>query len=169
MKPNNQTQTDHLSRRTLLYAGSGVLASLSLAACSGGSGDPDDGDGDGNEAPDPNRPKESPLVTEQVEAGDLPPFDERLPVEADRLVIDTPEFGVYGGAYQGAVLGPGDQAWIERIMAFEPMLRPDPELVEIGLPGILKEVDISDDGTEFTLHLREGLRGLTVNRAPPMM
>ncbi len=156
MKPNTPTHSDRLSRRALLYGGSGILASMSLVACSGSSDDADDDGAD--QAPDPDRPKESPLVSEQVEDGELPPFDERLPVEADRLVIDTPEFGVYGGVYQGTVLGPGDDAWIERIVGFEPMLRPDPELVEIGLPGTLKGVDVSDDGTEFTLHLREGMR-----------
>lgn len=149
-----------LSRRTMLYAGGGALATVSLAACGGGGGTADpDADGDGAEAaPDPDRPKESPLLTEQVEAGDLPPLEERLPIESDRLVVETQEFGVYGGTYQGAALGQGDDPWLERIIAYEPMMRADHSLAEVGLPGTFKSVDINDDGTEFTMHMREGMR-----------
>ncbi len=143
-----------VSRRALLTLGGvGALSTLSLAACSSQSDEQSsqpEADGD--------RPRESPMLTEQVDAGDLPEFDERLPVESDRLVVQSPEPGSYGGTFSGVTLGPGDEAWVNGISAYEPMLRFSPDLSEHGLPGILTGIDLNDEGTVFTLHLREGLR-----------
>ncbi len=145
-----------VSRRLALGGGFAGIAALSLASCSGGS--QDDDDGAGREEPDPDRPLESPMLTELVESGDLPPLEERLPVEADRLVVEPQEFGQYGHTYQGAVGGEGDGGWILRIVGFEPMLRPSVDGEEVGLPGTLTAIEPNDDGTELTLHLREGMR-----------
>ena len=98
------------------------------------------------------------MLTEMVEEGELPPLEERLPVEEDRLVVDVPEYGVYGGTYQGAVLGQGDEPWLDRIVAFEPALRPDLDLVEWGLPGAVKAVEADEEGIEYTIRMREGMR-----------
>lgn len=146
-----------VSRRSLLFTGgAGALATLSLAACGGD----DASDAENGEAatPNPDRPLEAPMLTEQVEAGDLPPLEERLPVDEDQLVVETPEFGDFGGTYSGAVTSPNDNAWMRRLIAFEPTLRPSPDLTEAGLPGTLKEVQANENGTEYTLYLREGLR-----------
>ncbi|UFU05871.1 ABC transporter substrate-binding protein [Ruania halotolerans] len=156
MQHTNVGQAPRISRRQLLQAGGGTaaLVTLSLAAC--------DADGEGTspdgEAVDPNRPLEAPELTERVEAGDLPPLEERLPVEADRLVVESAALGVYGGVYHGAVADQGDSPWLERVIAHEPLLRYDPNLDEFGLPGALKEVTVNDTATEFTLHLREGMK-----------
>ncbi|NEE01364.1 ABC transporter substrate-binding protein [Phytoactinopolyspora halotolerans] len=151
------------TRRDMLRAGGGsaLLLTMSLAGCAG-SGDSDsesdaDDDGNGAQEPDPDRPLESPMLTEQVEAGELPPLEERLPVEADRLVVEAPELGTYGGTYHGAVLGQGDDPWLERMIAYEPMLRADAQLEEIG-PGTFKDIERNEDATEFTIHMRQGMR-----------
>ncbi len=156
VRGSRATTSPGLSRRALLLGGGGgaALVTMSLAACSGDAAD----DADERTTPDADRPKEAPMLTEMVEAGDLPPLDERLPVEGERLELDTPEFGVYGGTYNGVVRGPGDEVWVERLTGYEPMLRPTPDLSEIGLPGILKDIEMNDDGTEYTLHMRQGLR-----------
>ena len=48
--------------------------------------------------------KESPLLHELVEKGELPPIEERLPKEP--AVVEVDEIGVYGGTYAGAAFGP---------------------------------------------------------------
>lgn len=149
---NHENREGLLTRRdTLRLAGGGaLLATLSLAGCTSDD-DPDDG-------LDPNRPKESPVLKQRVDAGTLPPLAERLPVEADRLVVDGPDgLGVFGGTYKGAVLGQGDVPWIERMIAYEPMMRIDAQLEQI-VPGIFKKIDVSADGKEFTIHMRQGMR-----------
>lgn len=147
-----------LSRRVALQTGGvGAFAALSLSACTGGD-ESTNTDGGAYSTPDPDRPSEAPMLTEQVEAGELPPLEERLPVESDQMIVEAPEFGNYGGTYSGAVANQSDNAWMRRIIAFEPMLRPSPDLTDMGLPGTLKEVDVSEDGSQYTLHLREGLR-----------
>jgi peptide/nickel transport system substrate-binding protein len=153
------TQNQLWTRRQALRAGGGgaLLVTLSLAGCTGT--DSDDPPTDETEEPvDPNRPLESPMLTELVDAGELPPLEERLPVDADRLVVDGPDgLGVYGGTYKGAVLGQDDAPWLERMMGYEPMLRVDPQLEEIG-PGLVKDIEVNDDATEFTIHMRHGMR-----------
>ena len=47
----------------------------------------------------PSRYGESPLLRERVEAGELPPVEQRLPNEP--MVVDTPEIGEYGGTMGG--------------------------------------------------------------------
>ncbi|NED94271.1 ABC transporter substrate-binding protein [Phytoactinopolyspora alkaliphila] len=154
-----ESRTKTWTRREMLRLGGGgtVLLTMSLAGCSASGGTAEDPPDD--DAPvDPDRPLESPMLTEQVEAGELPPLEERLPIEADRLVVDGPDsLGVFGGTYNGAVLGQGDDPWLERMIGYEPMLRVDPQLEEI-IPGIFKDIEVSDDGTEFTIHMRQGMR-----------
>lgn len=152
------TDPQRLTRRTMLtgLAGGAGLVAVSLAGCS--SGGPAGGEGE-HSTPDPDRPHESPMLTEQVEAGELPPLEERLPVAEDRLVVDAPAFGIYGGTYQGAIAGAEDHPWLSRTIGFEPMLRPSLDLAEDGHPGTLKSIEFDeDDGTVYTLHLREGMR-----------
>ncbi|WP_159621737.1 ABC transporter substrate-binding protein [Ruania rhizosphaerae] len=158
MKRSSRNTATEISRRHLLQAGGGAaaLATLSLTACdpAEGTGETDGGQG----APDPNRPLEAPELTERVDAGDLPPLEERLPVESDRLVVATAALGVYGGVYHGAVADQGDSPWLERMLAYEPLLRYDPNLDEFAQPGTLREITVNDDATVFTLHLRDGMK-----------
>ena len=46
-----------------------------------------------------SRYQESPMLRERVEAGELPPVEERLPDEP--LVVEVPEVGEYGGSLGG--------------------------------------------------------------------
>ena len=154
--PTSQPVSNRISRRQLIAGSGGIIgfATLSLTGCS------PDGGGESeapNSTPDPNRPLESPLLTEQVEAGDLPPMDERMPVPEDRLVVPTPEYGTYGGEFAGVILDQ-DRGWLDRFIHYEPTMRASQQLDEFGLPGTFKAVDINEEGTEFTLHLREGMR-----------
>lgn len=153
--PTSQPVSNRISRRQLIAGSGGIIgfATLSLTGCS-----PDGGESDApNSTPDPNRPLESPLLTERVEAGDLPPMDERMPVPEDRLIVPTPEYGTYGGEFAGVILDQ-DRGWLDRFIHYEPTMRASQQLDEFGLPGTFKAVDVNEEGTEFTLHLREGMR-----------
>ena len=66
-----------------------VAALLGAGACGGG-------DAAQNQT---SRYQESPMLRERVEAGELPPVEERLPDEP--LVVDVPEVGEYGGTMGG--------------------------------------------------------------------
>src|SRR5690606_37056256 len=49
------------------------------------------------------------MLAELVEAGDLPPLEERLPAREELLVIQpVHEIGKYGGTWRRGFTGPGD-------------------------------------------------------------
>ncbi|MFC0008536.1 ABC transporter substrate-binding protein [Devosia nitrariae] len=101
--------------------------------------------------------QESPMLTEQVEAGTLPPVDERLP--ANPTVIEAVEVGQYGGTWQRAYKGPGDR-WgptklmEERVLKWAPGEDGGLELV----PGYIETYSVNETSTEFTFTLLEGLK-----------
>src|SRR5690625_6875033 len=87
-----------LSRRTLLlYSGGGVaLGALTLAGCSDDEApNPFDDAGGGSDV------LESPMLTEKVDAGDLPPLEKERP--ADRMLVKP---GGGGGTFAGSCTPP---------------------------------------------------------------
>ena len=98
--------------------------------------------------------KEAPMLAELVKAGKLPPVDERLP--KNPLVMKGYEgIGNYGGTWRRGFRGVSD-AWgptkcVDRAWAwFDKDLNLFPRMVE--------SYSVSDDGTVWTLKLREGLK-----------
>ncbi|HIY25019.1 MAG TPA: hypothetical protein H9837_12090, partial [Candidatus Brachybacterium merdigallinarum] len=86
----------HLTRRSLLGIGGAGAAGLILASCSGGGGGGAGEDFQGDDL------MEAPQLTEMVDAGELPPLEERLPTNP--LVVENVEGpGQYGGTWR--VLG----------------------------------------------------------------
>lgn len=99
---------------------------------------------------------ESPMLAARVAAGELPPVDERLPVNPD-VVTPAETVGTYGGTLQLLADIPsawGDPANIIRGFLIERDRRTGDELQ----PGLAESWQLSDDGKEFTLTLREGLK-----------
>lgn len=132
-----------------------AAALLLAAACT--SGDSDE-PSDGNDAESPSGPAghEAPMLAELVEAGDLPPLEERLP--GTPLVVEPVErVGSYGGTWRTAMLGAADTPWFARTVAYEQLMRWDPTFTE-PIPNIAESVDVNTDATEFTFHLREGTK-----------
>jgi peptide/nickel transport system substrate-binding protein len=99
---------------------------------------------------------EAPQLAERVTAGNLPPVEERLPVNP--LVVQPVEqVGDYGGTWRNGMVGSNDGAILQRTIAYEYLLRWDPEWTE-AIPNIAESFEASDDATTFTFHLREGMK-----------
>jgi peptide/nickel transport system substrate-binding protein len=100
--------------------------------------------------------QEAPMLAERVANGDLPPVAERLP--ENPLVVEPVErIGQYGGTWRTVLLGGTDGNHIRRTIGYEGLLRWNPEWDEI-IPNVAESFEASDDATEFTFHLRRGVR-----------
>jgi peptide/nickel transport system substrate-binding protein len=101
---------------------------------------------------------ESPMLADLVASGDLPPVEERLPVADDIMVVEPVDtIGQYGGTWERAFLGVKDFHALGRLI-YDAVLRwPRDPADPIG-PGLAKEWEWSEDGTELTLYFREGLK-----------
>ncbi|WP_421723233.1 ABC transporter substrate-binding protein [Bauldia sp.] len=98
---------------------------------------------------------ESPMLTERVSAGDLPPVGERLP--SNPQVLSPAEIGTYGGTWRSALKGTFDNGWIRRTVGYDPLMRYDFDWAKV-VPNVAESVEVNDDATVFTFKLREGHR-----------
>ena len=100
--------------------------------------------------------EEAPMLKEMVEAGTLPPLEERLPANPLELeVVEQP--GEYGGTLRRAILGGGDQHNMVRIVGSENLVRWDADWQEVR-PNLAESWEVSEDATTFTFKLREGMK-----------
>lgn len=100
--------------------------------------------------------EEAPDLAAKVAAGELPPVEERMPVEP--MVMETLDsIGEYGGTLRRAILGGGDQHNILRQVGTELLVRWSHDWSEVK-PNIAKSWTVSDDATTYTFKLREGMR-----------
>ncbi len=102
---------------------------------------------------------EAPMLADEVAAGTLPALADRLPVASDLLVIEpVHEIGKYGGTWRRGFTGPADGQNGHRVAGGDRLLfwKSDgfPEMV----PNVAKGWEVSEDGTEITIHLREGMK-----------
>lgn len=102
--------------------------------------------------------QESPMLADRVAAGDLPSVDERLPVSPRVIAVEGSDIGVYGGDFQDPFVG--DAFWASQMIYY---------ISRRGLvnwnqgfsdwePNIAESVDVNEDATVYTFHLREGLK-----------
>lgn len=127
-----------------------LLALAALAACNA---PPLDG-----ARPDPAggiEAREAPMLKALVDAGTLPPVEERLPSEP--LVVTPAErLGEYGGTWRALELAAELHLW--RIVGgYQPLIRWSPDASGL-VPGTARAWETSADGTTLTLHLRRGLK-----------
>ncbi|WDR03932.1 ABC transporter substrate-binding protein [Devosia algicola] len=100
--------------------------------------------------------EEAPMLKEMVDAGTLPPVEERMPNEPMVMeVIEQP--GEYGGTLRRAILGGGDQHNLVRTIGSENLVRWDATWTEVK-PNIAESWEVSPDAKSFTFKLREGMR-----------
>jgi len=143
-----------------------LILALLLAAC--GSGAPTDAPAEAADASAPaadaeagadstpaTNSQEAPMLAAMVQAGELPPLDERLPLEP-LIVPVVEEIGQYGGTWRRVFLGPSDGSNMSRLqhdtfLAFGS----DGFALE---PNVAKSWEVSEDGTTITFALREGMK-----------
>lgn len=102
---------------------------------------------------------EAPMLKKLVATDELPPVEERLPDKpmVVELYDDSQNIGVYGGTWTGGGLGTSDNALLYRTIYYEQLVEWDPEWKKI-VPNVAKDWEISDDGSDFTFYLREGIK-----------
>jgi len=101
---------------------------------------------------------EAPMLAELVEAGELPPVEERLPNRDDIMVVQPREsIGTYGGEITFNATNPtsfgntGFTAWDQHLTGFSTNW-------EVIFPEIAKNVELSDDFKVATITLRQGMK-----------
>jgi peptide/nickel transport system substrate-binding protein len=99
---------------------------------------------------------EAPELAARVAAGELPPVDERLPTNP-RVIQPEERVGTYGGTWRTGLVGGGDSGWLIRTLGYENLIRWDPQW-EVIMPNVAESFSFNDESTEFTFHLREGMR-----------
>lgn len=97
---------------------------------------------------------EAPMLAELVAAGSLPPVDERLP--KDYMVVEPYEsIGEYGGTLR-TVTGCDTMCSI-KMWLYDPPIRWKADYSGYE-PGLAKAFEWNEDGTQVTLHFREGVK-----------
>jgi peptide/nickel transport system substrate-binding protein len=97
---------------------------------------------------------EHPLLTEMVNDGLLPPVEERLP-EEPKVVAPLHEVGQYGGTANIFQLGYSFE--VMQLMGVSTPFIQDVN-AQAGQPHIFTGYEVNDDFTEWTFHLRRGVR-----------
>lgn len=97
---------------------------------------------------------EAPMLAELVAKGELPPVDERLPLEP--LVEEVAQVGKYGGTLRRGFLGPSDHNNYTRL-AYDALVRFSPDGTEV-IPHIAKGWEANDDFSVWKVFLREGMK-----------
>lgn len=100
---------------------------------------------------------QAPMLDAAVQAGTLPPVEQRLP-ENPRVVEPVESVGKYGGTWRSGMVGGSDRNWLFRIAGYEPLLAWDRAWSGKVIPNLAEEVTSNDDATEFTVKLRKGLK-----------
>jgi peptide/nickel transport system substrate-binding protein len=101
---------------------------------------------------------ESPLLAERVAAGQLPPVEERLPVNPRVIDFEWSEIGTYGGDFRNPFVG--DSFWSSQMVFWtfwKGLVNWNYEYSDWE-PNIAERVEVSDDATVYTFYLREGIR-----------
>ena len=106
--------------------------------------------------------RQSPMFQEMVQAGTLPPLEERLPV-VPATCVDVPadeidlEIGRHGGTLRMVHSAPGSDPYVF-CMNNDALVR-GPGLFAEGVVGnIVKTFQVTDRETVFTFYMREGMK-----------
>lgn len=90
----------------------------------------------------------------EVDAGNLPPVNERLP-ENPLVITPVERVGAHGGDWNHALVGGGSLSMLVRYQGYEPMVRFNLDWSGI-IPNVAESFEVSEDSTTYTLKLRKG-------------
>ena len=101
--------------------------------------------------------KEAPMLAALVAAGELPPVDERLPLEP-RVAPPVEEVGTYGGTLN--VVSIDKNPWNDITESPENVGARFLEMTGDGsvVPDLARAYELTDDGKSFTVYMREGAK-----------
>lgn len=99
---------------------------------------------------------EPPLFADRVASGELPPLDQRLPVNPV-VVSEGKDLGVYGGELRMIHF---DTTWFVSNYGLnaERMLHYSDQDLKTIVPNVFESWEVSDDGKNYTIHLRKGMK-----------
>ena len=147
-----------VSRRDFMRVSAMATAGTVLVACGAG-GEPA-AEAPMEEAPAEAAPdsgsmyNEAPRLAEMVANGELPPVDERVPVNP--LVLEGLDgIGNYGGLWRAGFRGQADHFALNQVI-IRGILSINQELTVN--PMIAESWSVSDDATEYVFNLREGMK-----------
>ena len=152
-----------VSRRQFMRLSAFATAGIAVAACAAPGAapaapvaEPAAADSNAAAAPAaaPGQYNEAPMLADLVAAGELPPVDERLPINPLVMPVEE-QIGNYGGTMRRGFRGVSDRwgptkvqdrslAWYDKSLNMQPRMAESWEL--------------SDDAKEWTFHLREGMK-----------
>jgi peptide/nickel transport system substrate-binding protein len=104
----------------------------------------------------PSAFKEAPMLAGLVAAGDLPPVDERLPVNP-MVVEPLGEIGEYGSELRYGFTGGPTWGGMLYIAQWEHPVTWKPDFSDFE-PNIIEGYDVNSDATEYTWYLRKGMK-----------
>jgi peptide/nickel transport system substrate-binding protein len=111
--------------------------------------------------------KEAPMLSEKVQAGSLPPLEERLPSDPKVTPVEE-EIGQYGGIWHRVAVGrSSDRRMGDRLTYQDPVRWKSATDVSEVLPHIVSSFEINPEGTEFIFHLRAGHKWSDGRRVNP--
>lgn len=150
--------TSALRRRDILRLGGLTVTGVATAsACDYLSTEPTSSGRDKpDKTTDPGVSKEVPSLKHKVDAGKLPPAEKRLP-DKPMVVRPIDRRGVHGGQWHAAVKS-GSSIQLYMMIGYEQLVSWTPSFNGDVVPNIAQSVEMSDDGTRYTIRLRPGMR-----------
>jgi len=153
---------DTISRRDFLRVSALMSAGTIAAACTQPSAPATTAPSEPAAAPaaptlapvEPAKYSEAPVLAEKVASGALPPVEERLP-ENPFVIEGLDGIGKYGGTWRKGFSGQADHGTIYH-MNYRGMVNINHEMQMHTY--MAESWEVSDDATEFTFHLRKGLK-----------
>lgn len=102
--------------------------------------------------------KDAPSLADLVSSGKLPAVDQRLPADP-RVIKPLESVGQYGGTWHRAYSGLSDR-WGPTKLMEDYLMRweaPNTSTIQV-VPNFVTKWDQNDDATQFTFHLRTGVK-----------
>ncbi|MBN2304667.1 MAG: ABC transporter substrate-binding protein [Anaerolineae bacterium] len=103
---------------------------------------------------------EAPMLAAKVAAGELPPVEDRLPSNPRVIALPDSQIGEYGGQLRVPVAGGGEPFWSGQMVfwtAWHGLVNWNQTYADWE-PNVAESVDVNEEATEYTFHLREGLK-----------